>query len=264
MLSELDISVRGMGHRPLLLPASFRALRRLAVLDLTRESSGEAFSYSTLNISEVVSKLKFLRRLSLNGIIDHFPATLSKLANLQFVALEGSDKGKWPRLGDESALLFGRPGELFVTLIIPAPHWFNWLLTCQALACLPHLTDISLDAVDLYQVSKDDWAFSTHLQSLPLAECGMDYLPTALLALTSLVDLSLAYNPLTELPVGPYLKHLISLDLWDISFPEVPQALCKASSLQMLEFFFLAWKNLAVYWRLCCLKGVGWSCWMFI
>ena len=233
MLSELDLSVRGMGHRPLLLPASFGALRGLAVLDLTRESSGGDFSYSTSNISEVVSKLISLRRLSLKGIVDQFPGALSNLTNLEFCALEGADDGEWPRLGDESAPLLDYPGEQYVTMIMPAPHW---LLTCQALACLPHLTDISLDTVDLSRVSKDDWAFSTHLQSLSLAECGMDYLPTALLALTSLLDLSIAYNPVTELPAGPYLKHLTSLDLCGISFPEVPQALCKASSLQILEF----------------------------
>lgn len=226
-LEALDIDVRGMGQRPLLLPPSFGTLTRLTYVALRRGPSKDDPRYNTTNIAESVSKLTCLEILNFANVIDQFPTALAGPTKLQTVRLEGTDPEDWPSL---SNYFNCEPNEKddIGALVLPTP---NWLSTCQALAALPYLATVSFDDVDLADIRQDQWAFSNHLTSLSLVGCHLESLPAALVSLTSLQYLVLAYNPLDILPAGPYLANLTELNLCDTLVHELPKALCKASSL---------------------------------
>lgn len=229
-LVSIDLDVRGMGHRPLLLPPSLETLTELTLLALKRASPEDDYHYSTNNIAETVSKLTGLVHLSFTNVIDQFPADLSGLTNLESFTLEGIDEVQWPSLANCAVSSQGCNQDTEGAMVTPAA---DWLRTCQALACLPRLSEICFDEVDLSD-SYDHWALSNRLTSLSLVGCELSFLPGALVSLTALRELILAWNSFSELPTGPYLARLTELDLTGVPLLDFPKALCKALSLHVL------------------------------
>lgn len=239
-LLSLKVDVRGLRNRPLLLPPSLGTLTRLKCLVLRRGPSAHDCLYNTTNIVEAVSSLTCLANLTFTNVIDEFPAALSGLTNLRSVMLEGTQEEDWPSLSDDDASSASprgytqeAVGDIEVTMVTPA----NWLRTCQTLACLPYLSDICFNDVDLSNISETHWVFSSHLTCLALCDCELTCMPVALVSLTSLRELNIAWNPLLGLPAGPYLERLTRLDLCGppCSLHELPQALCKSSMLHELD-----------------------------
>lgn len=229
-LESLMLKVTSMGHKPFLLPPSFGTLTSLTCLALWRAPCEGDSIYSTSNIANSVSKLTRLVDLSFGNVIDEFPVALARLTELIHFRLEGCIDFGWLSLSehlDNDPSSKQHVEEVDVAMLTPAA---NWLRTCEALACLPNLTDISFDDVDLSLVSTDQWAFSNTVTCLSFSGCDMSSLPAALFSVTSLQDLTLAWNCF-PLPAGPYLEHLTRLDFCGGPMLKLSQALREATSL---------------------------------
>ena len=239
-LEQLDMNIRGLETRPMLLAPEISRLTLLTALSLHRQCSGEEeVMYNSCNAGNVIGNLTRLQNLSATCLLDTIPDAFSRLQKLQTLSMGGADDD-W---SDFSAQPSIRSCKELTSLslqnfIIAAGA--TWLNACCGLSCLPSLSHISLDHIDLEAVASNEWAFGTSLRSLSFEAGCLQGFPEALLSLTTLQCLDLYQvdlEDLSEFPTGPYLEHITSLDLCETKLPAFPEALVQASKLQKIEFF---------------------------
>ena len=213
---------------------------------LTNLSLGQAWSFSndctydTNHAGDIIGHLTGLQILALRCVVDQIPAAFSNLQHLCTLTISGNGE-EWPNFAVQPSFSSRRKLQsLFLLEHFSAVTEADWLNACIALSALPSLSSILMSMVDLNDLQAQEWAFGSRLTHLRISESCSEDFPEALVSLTSLRCLGFnmtSLEDLPELPAGPYLQHLTSLDLCDTKLPAFPEALSQASKLRQFTSF---------------------------
>ena len=238
-LKQLGMVVHDLGPPPMLLAPELSKLTLLTSLSLEQAYSGQGCVYESTHAGNVISSLTRLQILSLTGVLDRIPDGFSKLLNLRTLAI-GGDREHWPGFSIQPSFRSCKKLTSVRLHTFTAVAGAGWLGACTALSGLPSLSDIKLDWIDLTELGSDEWAFGSSLTGLSITYGQMENFPAALLSLTTLQHLCLYQSDLedlSEFPSGPYLEHITSLDFCETKLPAFPEALSRASNLQIFRAF---------------------------
>ena len=237
-LRSLNICLHHLQPGSVVLDASLSKLRLLTALRLHCECSrvSEDMIHRSCIAAEVISSFTLLQSLDLRCVFDRIPHQLSLLLNLQCLTIGDRARAKdLPNFSVQPS--FSRCTKLTALCLnsFSIPREADWLGTMSALAGLPSLSNIELEEVDLNSIAADRWAFPSCQTNLDIACCELKTFPKAIVSQTSIRSLSLSANYLADLPAGPYLEHLTTLNITSNSFTSFLDSLSVASSLKALH-----------------------------
>lgn len=241
-LQQLNITTCGLEFGPLLLAPDLSKLVQITSLCLAQRYSGQLECiYNSNNAGTVIGHLTRLQELHLTCIVDTIPASFSKLLHLHTLTIGGHDiSQEWPNFSVQPSITSCKKLTYLQLQDFAAVAGAEWVDAWLALSGLSSLSKMALNWVDVNKLSADAMSFSNELTSLRIAESYLEKIPQALVQLTSLWELDLDRTnlwDLSELPDGPYLRHLTSLNLCDTKLPTFPEALSQAANLENLTVF---------------------------
>lgn len=224
------LSIITIGQK-LPLPSSFSALNRLSNLHLQQDISDPAMGLE--GCMKVVQHMTGLQRLDLRQQTNEVPSAFTKLTALTSLSLQLFDY-KAPSFGSLDSLL-SCPLSYLQLWDLPEACYSDLGAILRSLTKLPNLLSLDLSYHEFEAIRPDVWTFGQHITSLHLKFCGLQHIPPALVAMTSLVGLDIRGNQPTQLPPGPYLLGLEHLSM-DILFKVAPPtALLGAKCLRKLN-----------------------------
>ncbi|KAK9836474.1 hypothetical protein WJX74_001247 [Apatococcus lobatus] len=239
-LQQLYMEVKDLGSGPMFLAPGLSKLTLLTSLSLRQALSQQPdHIYDPYHAGGVIACLTGLQQLSLLGVIDRIPNAFSNLQHLRTLTVGGHGE-EWPGFSVQPSISSCRKLEYLELQYFTAVAEAGWLDAWSALSGLQSLSDIFLESVDLDELASSEWAFGSSLTYLRIGSGYLENFPEALISLTSIRDLGFDMTNLEnmlELPVGPYLQHLTSLDLCDTKLAAFPEALSQASKLKRLCLF---------------------------
>ena len=223
-LTYLNISVSDMSKLLMVSPtlAQLTQLQELRLTDLVsyRRPRDQDDLFWT------VSQLTNLTELSLTCMLQNVPAEVASLSRLQHLHLGEAYPHQHgtiaaPMSFPASLALCSELHHLTLTSLSMASVK-GWWGICRSLILLPGLSHLTITDTHLELVAPGDWAFSSHLTSMCLINCGLKKVPAAACQLPTLQHLTIQGLVLTSLDDGPYLSSLRSMM---ISCDEITQGL---------------------------------------
>ena len=237
-LKRLDSWVKGLST--MFLAPGLGKLTLLTSLSLRQPwSFKSASTYDSERAGDVLGHLTSLQELTLQCLVDRIPPAFSHLQHLRTLTVSGVGEA-WPAFSVQPSFSACRNLKYLRLFNFTAVAGAGWSEAWSALSALPALSDISLERVDLEALQGNGWAFGNILTLLSIVYCDLVEFPEALVSLTSLQSLSFDRTDLgnlSELPAGPYLEQLTSLDLSNTALASFPAALSQASKLKRLIAF---------------------------
>ena len=212
-LKRLDSWVKGLST--MFLAPELGKLTRLTSLSLRQPwSYKSASTYDSHRAGTVIGCLTSLQELTLQCLVDRIPPAFSGLQHLLRLTLSGVGEA-WPAFSVQPSFSSCQNLKYIMLFNFAAVAGAGWSEAWSALSALPALTDVSLERVDLNALQGNEWAFGNKLTFLRMVHSGLRKFPEALVSLTSLQNLSFDRTDLgnmSELPAGPYLEQLTSLE----------------------------------------------------
>ena len=236
--TTLSLRIRDMSG-PMLVSPFLAQLTQLQALFLHCEGVDREINQA--HLMQTVSKLTGLASLGLDGMVESVPAELEKLANLTYLELSSINTEDVPFTIPSS---FGLCLSLrHINLgFLEDPSDKMWQQVCSALLLLPQLHALDISNANLSEIQPSSWALPSRLTSLYLDECRLSRLPSAVCSLPQLEHLSVVdldwHVQMANLPRGPYICNLVSLDINEPLAGVGPEALTDAVHLQTLMVRF--------------------------
>ena len=208
----------------LVLPLSLSSLTLMQKLSLSQALDYDAgFELDTIML---VSETIFtpichwtrLQRVRLEGCLYKLPmqiAALTSLCHLEVIAVI-----------DSSAFMEDEDDVY--------PRRLEWDEFFDVLQAIPSLQSIAVKSCQDFELASVT-AIGPLITKLELCNGLLHTVPPAIAGLTGLVHLNLHGNPISGLPMGPYLSHLQYLDLTSTSLSEPPMYLHFAPNLSRLK-----------------------------
>ena len=110
--------------------------------------------------------------------------------------------------------------------------WPGWTLLFQRLQTMPSLRAIAAGGNDL---SAATMTFSSKVTSLTFTHANLNKIPAAISSLPMLRHLELGFNPIEDVPAGPYLKGLQDLGLMFCELKQTPMQLLNTEDMRSLR-----------------------------
>ena len=176
-LITLNLSICQM-RGPLLVSPFLAQLTQLRELRLDCGPRGFDSEINQAHLMQTVSKLRGLRTLALDGMVESVPAGLERLAYLKTLELRRLDLEDSSFAIPSSFRLCTKLRHICLSLLDNASDEM-WQLLCSVMLLLPDLLALNLSNMDLSEVHPSSWALSSSLTSLDLNECSISMLPAA-------------------------------------------------------------------------------------